>query len=44
MKSKKQFSILILSALGLIAVLILIDSVLSKTENPTLPRAVFYVS
>ena len=44
MKGKKQFSILILSALVLIAVLVLIDNVLSKTESPALTRAVFYVS
>ena len=44
MQSKKQFGILILSALVLVAVLVLIDNVPSKTETPALPKAVFYVS
>ena len=44
MKSKKQFSLLMLSALVLVAVLVLIGNAPSKTETPALPRAVFYVS
>lgn len=44
MRNKKQVSIIILSVLVLVAVLALIDNVPSKTANPALPRAVFYVS
>ena len=44
MKSKKQLGLVISSALVLIAVLVLMDNVLSKTENPALSRTVFYVS
>jgi hypothetical protein len=44
MKQKNQFGVLLLSALGLILILIFIGNVQPVAENPQAHKAVFYVS
>lgn len=44
MKNKKQWGMLLISALVLSSVLVLIENVNSKGENTALSKAVFYVS
>ena len=44
MKSKIHFGFLILSAIAVVTVPILIDTVLSKAEKPDLSKVVFHVS
>ena len=44
MKRKKQFSLLIIAAVVLIAVPAWVDSLQPKDDNPALSKAVFHVS
>lgn len=44
MTKKNQFGVLLLSALGLILILIFIGNVQPVAENPQAHKAVFYVS
>jgi len=44
MKSKKKSDTLLLSALGLIAILLIIGNVRSNAENPEMSKVIFFVS
>jgi hypothetical protein len=44
MKSNKQLAVLLLSALVAIPIIVLLETVLSKTATPDLARVEFHVS